>query len=252
MANDVSRIIHLEGAANFRDLGGLPTADGRIIRRGRLFRSDVLYRLTDNDTITVRSLGIRTVIDLRSAEEVRTYDESPLNSGGIRHVNIPIIADSSLFTESMVEDNLVLLRHVGDGFRAIFGHLSQDPYPLIINCFAGKDRTGITSALILGALGVPDAEIAADYALSEGHMWRHMHIHRTSDDQVPPDTLPSWLVAAPATMDATLGAIATEWGSVRGYLDAIGVTADELRRISDALVEPATDGGSDSSPTAAQ
>jgi len=232
------RILQLEGAVNFRDLGGLPTSDGGLVRRGRIFRSDVLYRLTESDTIVLRPLGIKTVIDLRSRDEVRNYPESPLKVAGIHHFNVPIVTDASMVPGSMTEEYLLLHRKVGEGFRVIFGHLANDHYPLVINCFAGKDRTGLTSALILGALGVPDDEIVADYALSEQHMLRHMHIHRASDDApAGSGLLPTWLAATSATMEATLHAISEEWGSVRGYLESIGIPAEELQQISDALVE---------------
>jgi hypothetical protein len=90
----------------------------------------------------------------------------------------------------------------------------------------------------LVALGVPDDEIVADYALSEQHMLRHMHIHRASDDApAGSGLLPTWLAATSATMEATLHAISEEWGSVGGYLESIGIPAEELRQISDALVE---------------
>lgn len=125
-----------------------------------------------------------------------------------------------------------------EGFRTIFSHLAVDPFPLVINCFAGKDRTGLTSALILGALGVPESEIVADYALSERHMSRLMQIHSVQEKvSVTPDSLPSWLAATPEILEATLHAIADEWGSVPEYLAAIGIPAEELRLITDALVE---------------
>lgn len=234
-----SRIHTLEGAANFRDLGGLSTSDGREVRRGRVFRSDALYRLTDSDLNVLLALGIRTVIDLRSTEEVRNYGIGPLEKAGIWHVNVPLFYDDPIMAASMVDEYIGLLRHVRDGFRTIFGHLAEDHCPLVLNCFAGKDRTGITSALILGALSVPDHLIVADYALSEQHMARHMHIHRASHDHESLDTLPAWLMAAPTTMEATLAAIAEEWGSVRGYLKSIGLSSDELERIVSSLTASA-------------
>lgn len=238
MTSHASCILRLEGAANFRDLGGLPTSDGRFVRRGRIFRSDVLYRLTESDTIALRQLSLKTVIDLRSRGEVSHYPESPLKVAGLEHFNVPLVTDASMVAGSMTEEYLLLLRNVGEGFRVIFGHLANDHYPLVINCFAGKDRTGLTSALILGALGVPDDEIVADYALSEQHMLRLMHIHgRTDDAMVESGALPTWLAATSATMEATLHAISQEWGSVGGYLESIGIPAEELRQIRDALVE---------------
>ncbi len=247
MTIDESRIVQLEGVVNFRDLGGLPTSDGRTVRRGRVFRSDVLYRLTLVDTIALRQLGIKTVIDLRSRDEVRKYPQSSLKTAGLHLVNVPLIPDTHVVADTMLDDYLLVLRNAGEGFRAIFGHLARDVYPLIINCFAGKDRTGLASALILGALRVPDHVIVADYALSEQHMVRHVDLHRASEE-VPAHAgpLPSWLVATPDTMAMTLNAISEEWGSVRGYLDAIGVSSDELRRISNALVECAREGDDES------
>lgn len=208
------------------------------MRRGRMFRGDVLYRLTERDTLRLRALGIRTVIDLRSRDEVSNYPESPLKAARLQHFNVPIVSDVYSATGSMLEDYLLLLRNAGEGFRAVFGHLASDQYPLVINCFAGKDRTGLTSALILGALGVPDDVIVADYAFSERGMLRHMDIHRPSDAD-PSDSLvlPDWLAASAETMEATLHAISEEWGSVRGYLVSTGVPAGELRRIRQAFVE---------------
>ncbi|MGB3307032.1 MAG: tyrosine-protein phosphatase [Thermomicrobiales bacterium] len=233
-----ARILQLEGAANFRDVGGLPTSDGGFVRRGRIFRSDVLYRLTERDTVALRPLGIRTVIDLRSPDEVHHYPESPLKVAGLRHFNVPIVSEVFSATESVAEDYLILLRSAREGFRTIFGHLANDHYPLVINCFAGKDRTGLTSALILGALGVQNGEIVADYALSERHMVRLMDIHRMAEDRsVDTGPLPNWLAGASATMEATLLAISDEWGSVRGYLDSIGVPAEELQQMRETLVE---------------
>ena len=236
--HDVRRI-ELEGAANVRDLGGLPASNGDIVRCGRLFRSDVLYRLTESDTLALQSLGIRTVIDLRSRDEVRLYPQSLLEIAGVPHLNVPIASDVYSETGDIAEDYLILLRNAGAGFREIFGLLAKDRYPVIINCFAGKDRTGLTSALILGALGVPDDVIVADYALSEPHMRRHMRIHDQSADGPDEDVaLPSWLEASAVTMEATLRAIRGEWRSVPGYLASIGIPANDLRRIHDALVEP--------------
>lgn len=230
------RIVHLEGAVNFRDLGGLPTVDGRSVRRGVIYRSDVLYRLTPDDTGALRRLGIRTVIDFRSRDEVRIYPKSPLIAAGLQHHNIPLVADASLVADTLVADYWLLLHHVGDGFRELFAHLARDPYPVVLNCFAGKDRTGLACALILAALGVSDDEIVADYALSERHMLRHMNLHRADDAPSHAGPLPAWLVATPTIMEMTLRAIAEEWGSVRGYLEDIGVSADELRRLTNALI----------------
>jgi protein-tyrosine phosphatase len=234
------RVVTLQGAANFRDLGGLTTGDGRLVRRGRIFRSDVLYKLTDEDMVVLNPLGIRTVIDLRSDHEVRNYAESPLKRAGLQHFHVPItdVTVDPAVEVSLVDQYIGMLRRIREGFGAVFGHLAHDHYPLVINCFAGKDRTGITSALILGAVGVPAAEIAADYALSGENMRRLIQIHRaTNVDFAELEIPPQWLEANPDTMLGMLGAIDEEWGSVRGYLEAIGVTQGEIERIAGLLIE---------------
>jgi protein tyrosine/serine phosphatase len=92
--------------------------------------------------------------------------------------------------------------------------------------------------LILGAVGVPAAEIAADYALSGENMRRLIQIHRaTNVDFTELEIPPQWLEANPDTMLGMLGAIDEEWGSVRGYLEAIGVTPGEIERIAGLLIE---------------
>lgn len=214
---DASRIIHLDGAVNIRDLGGLSTSDGRTVRRGRIFRSDGLYRLTPGDVIALRSLGIRTVIDLRSRREVEHYPQSALIAAGIRHTNVPVVVDPPVAAPRCWRTiscfSAMPERHSGRSSNT--WHVMC--IPSSSTAFAGKDRTGLASALILGALGVPDDVIVADYALSERHMVRHLNLHRASDD-VPDHTgpLPDWLVAEPVTMAMTLGAMADAWGRYAG------------------------------------
>lgn len=243
VTTDEARILYLEGAVNVRDLGGLSAVDGQMVRRGQIYRSDVLYRLTAADGEKLQALGIQTVIDLRSRGEVEHYPVSPLVAAGVRHINIPLVLDPPVACATMLEDYLLLLRHTGKAFREIFDHLARDLYPVVINCFAGKDRTGLASALILGALGVSDETIVADYALSERHMARHLDLHRASDD-TPDHTgaLPDWLAATPETMAMTLSVITKDWGSVRGYLRAIGVTDHDLQQICAVLLEPTSTG----------
>jgi protein-tyrosine phosphatase len=185
----------------------------------------------------MRALGIRTVIDLRSLREITNYPESLLKIAGLRHFNVPIVTDESMDTRSPAEDYRLLLRDAHEGFHAIFSHLANDHYPLVINCFAGKDRTGLTSALILGALGVPDDVIVADYAFSEQHMVRLMDLHERTDEVPTTGVLPAWLGAAAGTMEATLHTISEEWGSVHGYLESIGISEVTLQQIREALVE---------------
>lgn len=231
----------LEGAANFRDLGGYPTASGAMIRRGKIFRSGAMHRLTANDVAQLGKFNLATLIDLRSEWEVTRSAVSPLVTAGVRHRNIPIWdvdgPENEQTTARLVEQYVSMVRHCGPAFRDIFQTLTEAATcPAIIHCAAGKDRTGIASALILGALGASDETIIADYAITDTNLARIIILG--GDTYYDPPDNPSPLMRAhPETMAAMLDAIAEIWGSIPAYLNAIGVTDEELESLSAAMLE---------------
>lgn len=153
--------------ANFRDVGGLPAADDRQIRSGRLFRSDSLQELGDGDiTNFVDRLGIRYIIDLRTAEESVQQGRGPLGSYPIGYLNVPLV---DVDAPSGPPGQVVLTQYLQ--------HLDHDPnlplavemvahtvrLPTVVHCAAGKDRTGVVLALVELLLGVPEEHVVADY-----------------------------------------------------------------------------------------
>ena len=239
------RVFHLEGAANFRDLGGLETTSGQKVRRGRIFRGDALHRLNQSDMERLSNLGIATLIDLRSPEELARSDPSPLIASGVRHLNVPVFDVDALPADKMPTTTLVdmyvnLLRSCGSSFRQIFRLLADAAsYPAVIHCAAGKDRTGITSALILESLGVADDVIVADYAITDGNMARVIELGRAAHVDISELDIPDHLTRAmPETMESFLLAIRTEWGSITGYLGGIGVPNHEIATLAAHLLEP--------------
>lgn len=153
--------------ANFRDVGGLPAADDRQIRSGRLFRSDSLQELGDGDiTNFVDRLGIRYIIDLRTAEESVQQGRGPLGSYPIGYLNVPLV---DVDAPSGPPGKVVLTQYLQ--------HLDHDPnlplavemvahtvrLPTVVHCAAGKDRTGVVLALVELLLGVPEEHVVADY-----------------------------------------------------------------------------------------
>jgi len=235
--------LQLEGAANFRDLGGYPTASGAMIRRGRIFRSDAMHRLTANDVSALKEFAVVTLIDLRAETEVARTVASPLIATGVRHRNIPVF-DIDALPEDPAQGTLVgmyesILRNCGPAYREIF-HVLADPQtcPAIIHCAAGKDRTGIASALILGALGASNETIVADYAITDTNIARATELWLAESGQTALPPMPEHLIRAlPETMTMFLEVIATGWGSIPGYLNRIGVTDTELARFSAAMLE---------------
>lgn len=173
----------LEGAFNFRDLGGLPLPDGRRIRHGRLFRSDTLQALTVRDvTILLEDIGLKTVIDLRLAEEVREQGRGLLGeSGRVGFVDAPFgMASTDGIPADEVLDRLYERCLVSDSLpRAVQCIAEHAHAPVLFHCAAGKDRTGIVAATVLGLVGVDEETIVADYLRSAAAMPRIIERFRT-------------------------------------------------------------------------
>jgi protein tyrosine/serine phosphatase len=236
----VDRHILLEGASNFRDLGGLVTDDGRTVRRGRLYRSDALFRLTTADVAILQELGIATIIDLRSDDELRRSGPGPMEATGVRHERVPIVDVPATEERTLGEMYIDMLDGLQDRFAHIVTILADTGrLPAIVHCWAGKDRTGIVTALILSALDVPATEIVADYALTEANMRRLIEIGNPEAQDIDLSTIPAhYLEAKPETMETFLAAVAGRWGSPVGYLEAIGIDAATLDRVRANLLEP--------------
>lgn len=155
------RILTLPGSANVRDLGGLVGADGREVRRGRLLRSD--YPGFAADPAAVRSLGLRTVVDLRGRTEVEAECVA-WEDHGVAYHRCPLSAGSA---DSWHARYPAYLTHRPVTVVAAVRHLMDAAaQPALFHCAAGKDRTGTVAALLLGVLGVSDEQVVADYVLT--------------------------------------------------------------------------------------
>ncbi|MGH0030081.1 MAG: tyrosine-protein phosphatase [Myxococcota bacterium] len=236
----MSRRIEVEGCNNFRDLGGYPTRDGRRLRTGTLFRADGLHHLTPRGVATFRDdLGIRDVVDLRSSGEIRMDGRGALErESAIRFHHLPLF-DGEISEEqrsraddvSLGDRYLLMLRFAEAPIARVIETLARASGPAVFHCAAGKDRTGVISAVILGALDVADEVIVADYAATreglEAVVERLMQSegYRTMFEALPPDTLH----AEPETMIDLLARVRDDYGSMRGYLAKAGV--------SDAVVD---------------
>jgi protein tyrosine/serine phosphatase len=178
----VDRWIELDGAVNVRDLGGLPTEDGRTTRPGVVLRSDNLQGLSDKDVRRlVGDLGLRTVLDLRTPAEVEGEGPGPLVVEGLRHVNLDLIPgwdpqgdnrDRIVPHEKREKNDLShfylgYLDEAADAVVQALSVLADDATgTAVVHCAAGKDRTGVVCALALLCAGVQRHEIVADYALT--------------------------------------------------------------------------------------
>jgi protein-tyrosine phosphatase len=254
---DVSRQIALEGAPNFRDLGGYATADGRRVRSGQLFRSGVLSDVTDPDIALLTGLQIATVVDLRSRDEIA---ERPNKlPPGATAVEVPVTDISAapgtiaarleagdtegLGPEMLLAGNRAFARELRGAFRTML-HLAIDPAhrPIVFHCTAGKDRTGFAAMLVLRTLGVPRETVLTDYLQSNDRLAeRHASVvARLQDRIVDLEPLLAMLQVRREYLEAGLDAIDADHGSFDAYLRvALDVTDEQRARFQDDLLEPA-------------
>jgi protein-tyrosine phosphatase len=252
-----SRRVLLEGAPNFRDLGGYATEDGRRVRRGQLFRSGVLSDLSDADLDALRSLGIATVVDLRSREEIEARPNR-LPPGAIS-IEVPVtdvsmsptaVAEKleagntdGLGAEMLLAGNRAFARKLRTAFAAVMG-LAMDAArrPMVFHCTAGKDRTGFASAIVLLTLGVPRDTVVDDYLYSNDCLVdRHTELLTRMRDRLDDlEPLRAMLEVRREYLEAGLEAILDDHGTIDEYLhDALGVTHAARARFRDELLEPA-------------
>jgi len=251
LVGDDRRVVPLFAVHNFRDLGGYPTADGRETRWRRLFRADGLYRLTDDDARSVVGLGVRTVIDLRTSNEVQTRGKFPVDDHDVAYHHLPVIDATWGETATPEFDDVVeflvwayraMLAEAAPKFADAMTLLADaSVLPAVFHCAAGKDRTGILSALVLGSLRVDSDIIAADYGLTQQAMqrlivWAREHQPELADlyAKMPP----RFAAADPRAMAVILADIERDHGSVRDYARAIGVSGAALERLEDELLTP--------------
>jgi len=221
-----ARHLALQGASNFRDLGGYKTMDGRTTRWRHIFRSNHLGQLTAADVEIVRALGVRSAFDFRGVEEraagVCVVDEITVHSLPIEPTVVAALRaelardtlTAAVALELMRESYRNYVRHNTHSFRTLFGHLLEDRAPLVIHCTAGKDRTGFASALILHVLGVPDDVIAEDYLLTN----RFYRRDATAATDLPEDVRNAIGNVEASYLAAAFEAVGKEYGDLETYL----------------------------------
>ncbi|MET0369786.1 MAG: tyrosine-protein phosphatase [Sphingobium sp.] len=259
------RVLSLEGGSNFRDLGGYATADGRHVRWGAIYRSAAMPALTAADYQRLARLNIRSDIDLRSQEE-RAIVPDQADRFGARYyaVDYTMARDNLNYDpkDSDPEKRAAYLSSLYSAwpvslapqYRILFEQLLADRGGVLVHCSAGQDRTGVASALVLAALGVPRATILADYHLTTQARRPEFEralidpakypgnpavaLNRTSaSDSVPP-ARPLHFADGRSYLEATFARIDSQWGSVERYLDAeLGIDAVDIARLKRLYLE---------------
>lgn len=238
------RALPWDGCHNVRDLGGLPTASGGRTRPRVVIRADSIGRLTPRGRERALATGVQRVVDLRFPGE---EGGEPDATNGVEVVRVSLFGERDAAQEAAFDERVRDADDVAaafaDGYvaalernRGRFGEavtaIAEADGPVVVHCLAGKDRTGIVSALLLAAAGVPDDLVAADYALSEPNMQRLFGEWVAASRDEGEHRLRSRLIMAPAAaMAAVLQWLRTSAGGVEEYLRGAGVGEAELRRL---------------------
>ncbi|MFZ4655844.1 MAG: tyrosine-protein phosphatase [Caldilineaceae bacterium] len=177
-----TRTLHWPDCYNVRDLGGLPTVDGKVTRWRAIIRSDIPARLTEVGQQALLAYGVRTILDLREpaqvAQEPSIFMTVSADPNAPTYLNLPMETREPVVSVLMraakdrVEVYQIILDHYPTQIATILRAISTAREGgILIHCHAGKDRTGIIVALLLSLVGVPDAVIATDYAESQRCLW---------------------------------------------------------------------------------
>ena len=238
-----ARALAWDGCLNVRDLGGLETADGRRVRRGALVRSDQLCRLNDDGRGALVAHGVRTVIDLRTPAETIKDPDPVWDEHGVDYLHIPqqdeeLWRELDGFARTRAERDSGAIDRRAENIAAMARAVANAaPGGVLIHCLAGKDRTGIAVAMLLGLVGVSDADIAADYALSEASLVseKAAALAAAADDDARV-RIERGYDSRPETMLATLAHLRARHGGPEAYLRRAGLTTTEVERIRARLL----------------
>lgn len=242
------QLIELATLPNLRDIGGWPTADGRVVRHGMVFRSTALHSLSDDDGAALRALGITTIYDLRTAKE-RT--EAPdLVIGERANLSLDVLADAArdipAKLHEVLVDPVVVARmnaewtrgqgaeHMSESYRhyvslpsaiasyrrMVDGLLGEDPAALLIHCTTGKDRTGWGAAVLLSALGVAREDIYREYLLTNDHLLPTLRglFEKFAEAGGNPEVLRPLLGVDARYLDQSFAEADRVWGGMDEYL----------------------------------
>ncbi|MEU7423250.1 MULTISPECIES: tyrosine-protein phosphatase [unclassified Streptomyces] len=254
----------LAGVRNFRDVGGLPTVDGRRVRHGVLFRSGHLAHATAEDAVFLASLGLHTVFDFRNAAD-RKLEGPDIELPGVRNVNLPLSdpADGAEFWKMVRDGDLDQLRSILDEGKAaarmtasyrrivkertaehsrVLRALAEDSVPALMHCAAGKDRAGISIAVTLLAVGVEREAVVADYLESNAKHRRYkVRRNGSPDTAYTPEVMEllSPLFDARAEyLEAAFASIEETWGGFDAYVEqGLGLSSRERDRLAARLLD---------------
>jgi len=251
------RILNINGGHNFRDMGGYAAAGGRTVRWATLYRSGIMSKIESSESALLTSLGIVSICDLRTTKE-RAHRPTVWHSGSDTELLARDYEMSAGVLKNLVKDRDAsseavaghmhsiyrdLLREQSESYVELFRRLVAGKVPLIFNCTAGKDRTGIAAALILSALGVSREDVMADYALTNEFIEGLVELLRQDADYSDwfadqPEAAYPLLRAEPLYLQGMFDELESRYGGLDAYLaEVLHVGPREVEAMRAHLLE---------------
>jgi protein-tyrosine phosphatase len=244
LADSTKRLVPVKGALNFRDVGGYRTTDGKSVKWNKVFRSASINKLTDADMEIMQAKHIYTVVDLRGKKESSEAPDRLLN--GTDYTLSPAGSDSLPSNKNMAEmfkrgDFLSDfygsggLKYFGERYRPVFQKLLHlnDSTALLYHCTAGRDRTGMATALFLRALGVPEKTILEDFTASNVYlepMMSKMYEPMAKATGMSKEEITKKMELRPELIQIFFEAIKKEYGSIESFMETeMGVGKKEVQ-----------------------
>jgi protein-tyrosine phosphatase len=253
-----------ELVANFRDLGGHTTRDGRNVRHGRLYRSGHLAHCSDADVAVLAEIGLRMVFDFRTRADIEREGPDRLPAG-TEHRRLPMPDPAAsddirkLVREGSLEGRAALERVLGDGgaerlmmrsaaslvterkapYARFLAELARpEALPALFHCSAGKDRAGWAGTIVLLALGVDEAQVVEQYLLSNRDIERIRERVRSQETAQFADLMRPLLEVRIEYLQASLDALRRECGSFDAYLhEGLGISEAQRAQLAANLLE---------------
>jgi protein-tyrosine phosphatase len=239
------RHLGLAGTYNLRDTGGYRTLDGQTTRWRTFLRSDSLHRVPPMARTILLNYGVRTVIDLRRSDELRVAPNVFARSSEIVYHHLSLLADTlperKVAPRSLQDVYRMILEQRQEQLRQALATLAAPGgFPAIVHCTAGKDRTGLIVALLLGLVGVPAVTIVEDYALSSQYLvgtYLEEARQRAANNGIPWEWFQHQVICPPEFMHTTLQYLDECHGGIVAYVQSIGLSQEQCERLRHALVE---------------
>jgi len=252
-----TRKLPFTGAHNFRDLGGYKTSDGKTVKWGKVYRSDNLHSLTDEDLKYMERLNLKSVVDFRSDEE--RNEEPDRLTPDMTPILLPIKFEPEGVTETLMRDltfgdldssnllrdfNIILVKEFTEEYREFFRHIVDNGgEPFVLHCTAGKDRAGFGSAMILTVLGVPREKIIEDYLLTNTYVSDHVDRKLLETElktffRADSDNLRKINFVEERYIQAAFDTIDSHWGGMDQYIsEGLNLTEEDINKIKDYYLE---------------